>query len=403
MRKGEYVGRDLYGRVGAGSVRISLNSVNGELAIRRKQDGKTPSPAVNLLPQKSKADESWDNDTSSVSTAKMNREIAKAVKDSQKSVEASVRQSQKELEKIGPELQRINAEAIKEAAKVINAEQIKEEMKAAQVKQKEALARIAEVNWVGGMPSVEKKSDTFKVKGTPKLTVDAKSCSVTIKGWDKPEIQYFITKISKPPQPLKFRAEQRGDSEVNIKVEDTAAAASSAAEGSDAVFGETERTRLEVYVPKKSNLRILSNREIRLENVSGEINVDGGDESVNIRDVDGRLRVATNEGSIRLIGFSGSLESKTVDGSMSLEGSFDKLNAQTVDGMIVLTLPEDADVNIETNQENLESQGFELVKVADKRDASVWKIGKGGSSAYRLYASGDGQALIRCLSNVKVG
>jgi len=36
VRKGEYVGRDMYGKIGSGDVQIRLNSVNGALSVRRK-------------------------------------------------------------------------------------------------------------------------------------------------------------------------------------------------------------------------------------------------------------------------------------------------------------------------------------------------------------------------------
>ncbi len=57
VRKGKYVGRDLYGKIGNGQTEIKLNSVNGGLSILRKQDGRTQNPVINLLPQKSEDDE----------------------------------------------------------------------------------------------------------------------------------------------------------------------------------------------------------------------------------------------------------------------------------------------------------------------------------------------------------
>ena len=57
VHKGQYVGRDLYGRMGGGDVQIKLNSVNGPLSVGRKNDGKTPLPSINLLPQKNKDDQ----------------------------------------------------------------------------------------------------------------------------------------------------------------------------------------------------------------------------------------------------------------------------------------------------------------------------------------------------------
>jgi DUF4097 and DUF4098 domain-containing protein YvlB len=401
VRKGEYVGRDLYGKIGSGSLTIKLSSVNGELAIRRKQDGKSPNPAINLLQQKNKADDNDDDDNDddddkdddsvSVNAAKINRETAKAVKDAQKESLKAMKLSQKELEKIQPELDKINLQAIEDAAQVIDTEKIKEQLRAAQMRQRDLMIRAGEIGWVA--PSIEKKTETFKVKGVPKVTVDAKDCSVIVKGWDKPEVQYLITKMSRVQQPVSYTV-TKGDSHVNIKV----AEPTTPADG--VVFSDLSRIRVEVYVPKKSNLRILTNREIRVENVSGELELEGGEDAVNVRDVDGKLRVATADGSIRIIGFRGDLESRTIDGAMMLEGDFQKINAQTADGTIVLTLPENANANIESNRKDIEAEGIALVPAGDKKDVSVWKIGSGGS-IYRLYTTADGQVFVRSSNNLK--
>jgi hypothetical protein len=402
VRKGEYVGRDLYGRLGNGALNIKLNSVNGELAIRRKQDGKSPSPATNLLPQKNKADDAdtdEDNDEDadedneiSVKAAKINKDAAKAVKDAQKESLRAMKLTEKELAKIQPELDRINEEAIRDAAKIVNSEEMKERLREAQQRQREAIMRARDIGWVA--PTIEKKTENFKVRGVPRVTVDAKNCSVTVKGWDKPEVQYLVTRVSKVQQPVNYKIDH-GDSQVNIKLSEPP---TPPADG--VVFGDLSRTRIEVYVPKKSNLRILTDREIRLENISGEIELEGDDEAVNIRDADGRLRVATDDGNIRIIGFRGDLEAKTGDGAMNLEGDFQQINAQTVDGTIVLTLPDAANANIESNRKDLAADGISLVSLGDKKDVSVWKVGSGGS-VYRLYAAADGQVFIRSSNNLK--
>jgi DUF4097 and DUF4098 domain-containing protein YvlB len=253
------------------------------------------------------------------------------------------------------------------------------------------MIRARDIGWVA--PTIEKKTETFKVRGIPKVTIDAKNCSVTVKGWDKSEVQYLVTRMTRVEQPVNYTV-TKGDSHVNIKVSEETTPADGV------VFGDLSRIRIEVYVPKKSNLRILTNREIRVENVTGEIDLQGGEEAVNIRDVDGRLRVATAEGTIRIIGFKGELESRTADGAMSLEGDFQKINAQTADGTIVLTLPENANANIESNREDLETEGISLVPAGGKKDVSVWKVGNGGGNIYRLYTTADGQVFIRSSNNL---
>src|SRR5690606_20163172 len=49
VKKGEYVGRNLHGRLGSGDVQVRLDSVNGPLKISRRQDGRQVNPATNLL------------------------------------------------------------------------------------------------------------------------------------------------------------------------------------------------------------------------------------------------------------------------------------------------------------------------------------------------------------------
>ena len=62
VRKGKYVGRDMYGKIGNGNAKIKLSSVNGGLSVSRKKDGKTLSPSTNLLKTKSNNDDDFDDD-----------------------------------------------------------------------------------------------------------------------------------------------------------------------------------------------------------------------------------------------------------------------------------------------------------------------------------------------------
>src|SRR5215213_5279652 len=187
VRKGEYVGRDLYGKIGSGDVQIKLNSVNGGLNIKRKSDGKNVNPAVNLLPAKSQNDDDDDdndvdndndndNDNGAVNVNKMNKEIKKSVKNAQKTVVVQTRDMQKEMQKAQKEIEKIKPE-IK-----INNEEIQAKVAEDMKRQREALGRLADVNFFPGSPVIEKKSETFNVKGTPKVSVDARNCSVSVHG-----------------------------------------------------------------------------------------------------------------------------------------------------------------------------------------------------------------------------
>src|SRR5262249_1472195 len=90
VRKGKYVGRDLYGKLGSGEVAIKLDSVNGGLSIKRRNDGRQLSPVTNLLSPKGSDDEDWDSDKddenppSAAEIARMNREAERATANAQR-------------------------------------------------------------------------------------------------------------------------------------------------------------------------------------------------------------------------------------------------------------------------------------------------------------------------------
>jgi len=404
VRKGEYVGRDLYGKIGSGDVQIRLNSVNGALSIKRRNDGRNVKPATNLLNLKREdADEDWDDENNSnVKPPKPPRpprppkppkppkppadgEITGEV--IRKSVEEGLKQAGKEIEKLGPELEKQYAEAIKQA-KNVNSEEMKAQIK-------EAMARMSEANWTIGSPNIETKNESFTVKGTPKVTLEARDCDVSVRGWDKSEVQYSVTRISKNgiQIPINFKATQNG-SDVNMKFVTSGGAAD------ENYFEEMNRVRIEIFVPKKSNLRIVTSGEIRLEGVSGEINLQGADETINVRDSDGKLSATSADGRLRIIGFRGELDAKTADGEINLDGVFDKLSARTINGAIILTLPENANVNIESNRKDIIGEGVLLDYQGDGRSTSVWKVGSGGAN-HLLYTTADGRVIVRAANSIR--
>ena len=396
VHKGEYVGRDMYGKLGNGDVQIKLNSVNGQLSVGRKNDGKSPLPSTNLLPQKNKDDEDWDdssidNDTF-INKAKINREVTRAVRKAQMDRmrnQKEVLKAQKELSKVKPEIARINAEALKQATNAINAAEVQDAMKAGIDAERDTLFRLRDLNILAPVPSIEKKSDTIPVKGIPNVSVDAADCAVSVRGWDRQEVRYVVTQLSnrRVADKLQFN-ENHTDSSVNLTIANT---------GDDSkgnFFNDLNRIRIEIFVPKKSNLKIKSNGMIRLEGVTGNLDLTGGDESMNIRDVDGKMTLTNTDGMVRLIGFRGQLDAKTGDGDLYLEGDFDKLTTQAVDGTVVLTVPESANATLLSNTD-VESEGVSLAHDKD----GVWQLGKGGTK-YNFNFDG-GNLVVKSLSLVE--
>ena len=392
VRKGKYVGRDLYGKIGSGETEIKLNSVNGGLSIIRKSDGRNQNPVINLLPQKSSEnDEDWDDDSvSAVETEKLNREIERNVKKSQAEIAKRTAEAAKAVAKVQPLINDLVVDAITESANAVTvamSEEMQTKLKE-KIKINEAkIARLRNINFNAASPVIETKSDTFNVKTKPKIKIEAENCDIIVRGWDEAQVKYEFTHISKnrQPKPVDVTSE-KNNSEIFIKVISPEA---------DDFPIRSRQLRLEVFVPKKSDLKIVTNGEIRLEGVTGEIDLSGGESSINVRDSDGSVVLSSTEGKIRVIGFRGDVQAKTVEGDIYLEGNFDKISADSNEGNIFLSLPEDANASIQTNGE-INLGDFQAVK----QNGNQWRIGNNSGGKY-IFSLQEGSLTVR-KSNIAI-
>lgn len=383
VRKGKYVGRDMYGRVGSGEVQVKLESVNGPLTVLRKNDGKSVNPATDLLPQKAKDDEEWENDTSwKDKSKKVNKEIAKAVRDSARTATAAgMTVAQAELARIAPEIEKIRVESL-ENARIVNQNEQRRQVRNVVAKQNESLSRVRNINWTGGAAFIEKKSNAFPVKGIPKVSIEAKGSSVKVRGWDRPEVKYVLTEMDgrRARTPVTV-AETKTPSTISLKVINNARASR------DIFFnGDTDSVRIEVFVPRKSNLKVVSNGEIRLDGVSGEIDLSGVDEAIDVRNAEGKLQITAADGLVRIIGFNGELDSRTVDGDVYLEGNFSRITANSGDGSFILTVPENYDADVTSN---VEAIAVENLAAPESIKEGQWRFGSGGPKHTFKVADGE--------------
>ncbi|HEX6124474.1 MAG TPA: DUF4097 family beta strand repeat-containing protein [Pyrinomonadaceae bacterium] len=383
VRKGQYVGRDLYGRIGTGEAQIKLSSVNGGLSVSRKNDGRSPNPATNLLPNK-KADDDWDGDIDkAMNAAQIDREVARAVRESQRATAEGIKEAQKAIESIAPTMERIKIEELKGLEKL----KIDEKQLEKKLKEKINPESLTPAMWFPGSPMIEKKRNKFAVTGTPKVNVEATGCAVSVRGWDKPEVQYVVTELAGRRGQTSTVTENHTNSTVTLKVVNNAGSAIPGFQFNP------ERVRIEVFVPRKSNLRIATDGEIRLDGVSGNIELQGEDESINIRDVDGSLTLNAEQAQVRVIGFKGNLDSHTACGDVYLEGDFKRLSAKATDGTVTLTVPNDANATLTSNTE-IETEGVEVIR----EDERTWKLGRGGSKYD--FDFNDGKLVVRSASSM---
>ncbi|MEP6947449.1 MAG: DUF4097 family beta strand repeat-containing protein [Acidobacteriota bacterium] len=388
VRKGKYVGRDLYGRLGGGDVRIKLESVNGDLKVLRQNDGKSPSPSTNLLPQKEKDEEDWDNDADlgnigipspRIPGVNSQREAAKIRVETQRALKDAAR----EVEMAQPQIQAAAAESMRQAAEVMKSEQVQNAIRAGVNAQAGVMARIADVAFFPSMPRVERKSDSFAVNGVPNVKVQSRGCEIKVTGWDKPEVKYSVTQLSS----------SRDKSPIDVKESHDASSVTLNVNSDD----DVQRTRIEIFVPRKSNLNIKTDSEIRLDGVSGEIDLSGQDGAINVRDVDGKLAIASTDGRIRVIGFKGEITTETGDGSTLLEGDFTKVTAKADSGEIVITLPDNAGATVTSRSSGAKVEGLAAQLLKEIDENREYKIGSGKAP---IKVSTDGDLVLRSSGSI---
>lgn len=374
IRKGEYVGRDLHGRLGSGDAQIKLDSVNGPLAINKKDDGKSASPAVNLL---STTRDSYYSDADrqvSINAQRAKIDAQRVANDARRETARAMREANRELMKIKvQDLENLKVDID------INDKDIEKSIKDGLKIQDKVLSRMQDAMFFSGTPMIERKTNSFTVEGTPKVVIDAPNCNIRIRGWDKSEVKYVLTEYQdlRSGDEVKVKDTQ-SKSEVNLNVT-----------GGELDDMNGHAPRLEVFVPRKSNLKVNTKGEIRLDGVSGEIDLSGSENSIDVRGSDGKLKVTNTEGVVRVVDFKGDLIANTNDGEIYLDGNFDRIDASSTDGKFVLTLPAGTDAEIQAPSDRVALDGIEATKTTDD---SV-RLGKGGKTF--KFSSTDGSVEVR--------
>jgi DUF4097 and DUF4098 domain-containing protein YvlB len=375
VRKGRFVGRDMRGRIGSGDARVKLSSVNGALAVNRKKDGKQQFPAVDLLPQSGSGDTDW----SSADTGRVNKELSKATKKITEELNA-------EMKKLEPELKKITAEAAKaaaDAADAVRSESVINAMKSVEAVQAEALARIADAGFTASVPRLETKTGKFPLEGNSRLTVIAEKASVSIRGWDRNEVEYRIISLGDPRS-----GENIG---VNEDIEPGSATLKITGPASSAVspgFSTARRgTRVEISVPRNIDMSVNAGGEIRVTGFKGRLHLSGSAEGVSVRDSEGELAVNNRSGRIRIVGFTGSVTAENADGVVMIDGDLSDLSARSRSGDVVITLAQNASAEIESRA-GVRGEGVEIKRTGD----ASYRVGSGGK---RYFIESGGEVVVR--------
>jgi len=388
VRKGKYVGRDMYGKIGSGAGVVKLESVNGGLQLVRANDGRQPGPVVDMLPKAGKEDDDFDFDFDfDFDRDENDAAAAKADKDAARAAALAGRRSAKIAARAGAEAAKAAAKAMKEIQPMLDSLKLdalaKADVQVLSPEDQRAIAdaqrqvavnvRIAQqalalrdISMFTPNPKVVKRSNTFDVKGIPTVTVNAPGCSVRVVGDDVQTVKYSLVDLS------------RSNNAEDVKVTENASSDAVDLTVSGADEHDHLRVRLEIVVPRKTDLVIRTDGEIRVEKVTGKLDLQGDDNSVNITDSAGDLKVASGDGRVRIVGFSGKIDAKTADGMIVLDGDIDELNAVSDDGEVVLTLPRSVDADIDARSETFDLSGFDGRSAVSADGVTTFKLGRGG-------------------------
>jgi hypothetical protein len=368
----------LSGQIGAGGPRIKLVNVNGSIRITHQQDGRRVNSARSLIETAKVREEIDPANSAAISEAA--REAREAIREATRDAREAVRESQR------------RDVVLKEAQKEVARAQAEVQREITRAAREDIRIRRGEGVGVGvgvGMGSgyggrfVSQDSKSFPVTGTPRVNVGTFDGSITVHGWDKPEVMYTVTRRADEDAHLKHivvKSEQMGSSISIIARSDE----------------QVGTAHIEVYVPRRSSLHVSSDDGgLTLVGVSGDITLRTGDGAIEVRDAGGQLQVNTGDGRISVRNFEGQVDARTGDGAIALDGIFNSVMARTGDGAISLAVPSGSNFTVETNaSDTVINEGLLLTEdITPTQRVRRWRIGSGGQIF--VLNTGDGRIVVR--------
>jgi DUF4097 and DUF4098 domain-containing protein YvlB len=159
----------------------------------------------------------------------------------------------------------------------------------------------------GSLMFADEWKKTFTVSGKADLRVNATDAEVSVRSWDRNEIEARVT-----TQGWRIGTE--------VRMSDH--------QGGDRVEIEVRTPRLEFGFSRHSvHVEIEVPRELRAE-------IHTGDGRIVAQELKGEIHLSTGDGSVEATSVDGILEARTGDGSIRASGRWDKLELRTNDGSI---------------------------------------------------------------------
>jgi hypothetical protein len=231
-------------------------------------------------------------------------------------------------------------------------------------------------------------SHSYPVTAKPEVTVNANDGDVEVSVGSGQQVDVrVITRGWKIKDDVQITGNQSGN-HVEIKLRKT----------SNVCFGVCfQSIRVEVRVPRESDLNIhTDDGNVRVENVTGNLQFETGDGDVRLREVEGSLHADTHDGNVEVNGRFNVLSLHTGDGNIDAE-----VGAATApqsgwllrsgDGNIRLRLPDNLGADLDAHSGDGEvNVGFPVpASGVGKENSFHGKINGGGVSIELRTGDGD--------------
>jgi DUF4097 and DUF4098 domain-containing protein YvlB len=191
---------------------------------------------------------------------------------------------------------------------------------------------------------VARETKTFKVAGTPDVTLETFDGAIEVHSWDRNEVEIEVERRAMEQSlvdQIKVSAEQEGD-RIVIKI---TGPSDRGFEGIQIGMHVSPTARLRVALPRQSQLAAKTgDGSVSVEDVNGKIGITTSDGSVRASRLAGDITVRSGDGSIRMERIEGKVDLETEDGSIGLEAKPSVLRARTADGSIRLEIAPDAEM-----------------------------------------------------------
>ena len=196
-----------------------------------------------------------------------------------------------------------------------------------------ALASTACTVTVDSHSEIVREEKRFTVDGRADVRLTTFDGAIDIQSWDKPEVVIEIEKRGpnkKAIEALQIASQQKG-SVIELEVKRPR---NESFQGIG--LHRSASARLIVNVPRDTDIRAHSgDGSIRIERVSGRVELRTGDGGIRASEVSGELTLDTGDGSVTVDDVEGKLSIETGDGSVNVSGKLSGIQLHTGDGSIV--------------------------------------------------------------------